>query len=676
MKNLFQNIPSLRLIIAVAVGFLIAEKIIVPVPVLLIVSMLLLAGLLILNRNYRFHLEAFFGSLVFLLFILVGSMYFNVYNSTPRFFDEGMFWGTILEVPEEKSNSYKSLVQLNAVKDSEKVWQCNEKLLVYFEKDSTAMNLKPGNTILFSGNPEMVKNNGNPYEFDYRKYLSRKKIYRSVYLTKSDWTLSTRQKQSFKTVAENVRERLLRIYRSYHLGTKETEILSALTLGYKRGLDPETKRTFSSAGAMHVLAVSGLHVGIIFGIFALFFGFLKNQKRGKILYVLLAVGTLWAYAFITGLSPSVMRAAAMFSLVCIASAIQRRTNIYNTLTASAMLLLLINPNNLFEVGFQLSYTAVFGIVYLQPKLYGLWPAKNKVAKFFWTLLTVSVAAQIATFPLSAYYFNQFPTYFWLSNLLVIPAVIVLISLGMALLIFSAFPILATWLAVVTGWAVKFVYIFLAWIENLPFAVQNINLTKMALYCVIAVLLFSFLFMEQKRMRYIKFVLSALIILAGSNLTLKLQQQNKSELIVYNNSRNLVIQLISGSKNYVISEAPLDSTDFILRAIHNVELRQRLATAEYYTFHENYTDELLFLQKEFIRFGDKNIWIDCSQSNRPKFINPDFIISASNTLADLPEFPSTSLISNAYTKKSNNPNVHFLRYEGAYKQQWKTKQAVN
>ena len=669
MKNLVQKIPSLRITLAFALGIILANKISISVDQLFIAGTVLLIFLALLNSFYRFRFESLFGWIVALLFMVLGNAFYTLNNQTPQFYTNGIFCGTVLEAPEEKPKSYKTLIQINAVKDSEQIFQTNEKVLVYFEKNEPATQLKPGNTILFSKAPEPIRNNGNPYEFDYKKYLSRKKIYRRVYLTQNDWKLTPIQKRSVKTVAENTREKLLQIYREKNLGTTETEILSALTLGYKRGLDPETKQTFSAAGAMHVLAVSGLHVGIIFGIFTLIFGFLQKHKFGKYSFVLLGVSLLWAYAFITGLSPSVMRAAAMFSLVCIAGNIHRQTNIYNTLTVSAFLLLLLNPNNLFEVGFQLSYAAVFGIVYLQPKIAGLIVVNTKVGKFFWTLLTVSIAAQIATFPLAAYYFNQFPLYFWLSNLVVIPAVFVLISLGIALLLFSSVPMLSSLVAFLTGWAVKLVYFFLEWIEHLPFAVQNISLSKSNLFFVVTFLLFTLLFIERKRIQYMKLMLFVLILLAGSNLAFHYKQMNNSELIVYNNSSNTVVQLINGKDNFVLSEQALDGSDFILQQTITFAKKQRLDDPTYLTFSDHYKDALLLLRNNVLDFDGKIIWLDYDQQKIPPKLKPDFVISAKNTIKKRPDFSEVTIISIAYPKETDAQNIYFVREKGAFCRKW-------
>ena len=305
-----------------------------------------------------------------------------------------------------------------------------KKCLFIFQSKANAASLEPGDIIIFNASPQLITNYGNPFEFDYKKYLQRKNIYRQVYLSSQNWK-KTNLKSSFslKMTCRKNQNETVGYLQKQNLGKNEMDILSALTLGYKAELDPQTKQTFSSAGAMHVLAVSGLHVGIIFWVLTSLFSFLKKYKTGKIIFVTdnccLSLGLCIFNRIIT---------------FCFAGCNyvfffgdwhkhEPQVNIYNSLAGSAFFLLLINPNNLFEVGFQLSYSAVFGIVFLQPKFEKLVIIKYKIPRFFWQLLTVSVAAQIATFPFTIYYFNQFPTYFWISNLFVIPVVMVLIPLG-------------------------------------------------------------------------------------------------------------------------------------------------------------------------------------------------------------------------------------------------------
>ena len=368
MEKTVQNIPFLRLAIALAIGIIIGDYFTVDEKLSFAVLSVFLFLLIVLNNKYKYSYSLFFGLGIQFFFILLGVLVTQQYNKKPVFYEKGNFTAVILETPQEKPNSWKSVIRINAAINNDTINSTNELVIAYFAKEEKAPDLKAGDIILFSSSPQSITNNNNPHEFDYKKYLEQKRIYRQVYLPADDWTKTNKSAVSIICRAEQIRENLLRIYRSQPIDDTEYEILSALTLGYKRELDPETKRVFSASGASHVLAVSGLHVGIVFWVIMLVFGFLQKQKTGRIFFMILSVSILWFYAFITGLSPSVMRASAMFSIVVIGENLLRKSNIYNSLAASAFILLLINPNNLYDIGFQLSYSAVFGIVFLQPKL--------------------------------------------------------------------------------------------------------------------------------------------------------------------------------------------------------------------------------------------------------------------------------------------------------------------
>ena len=650
-------------------GIFLAREITVPTGILLILLSILITSAIIINSNYRFSLETIFGAITTLLFVVLGSLFYYHYNKTPEFYSSGTFVATVIEAGEEKPSSYKSILKLDATVKNDSVLRTNEQVLVYFEKTEKAKQLKPGNTILFQKAPALIKNYGNPYEFDYKSYLSRKKIYRQIYLPDTEWIIGEHLNKTPQTIAEKFRNKLLTTYRKQHLGEQETEILSALTLGYKRGLDPETKRIFSSAGAMHVLAVSGLHVGIIFAVFTLIFGFIRKLKYGKFVFVLLAILVLWSYAFITGLSPSVMRAATMFSLVCIAANINRRANIYNTLSISALILLVLNPNNLFEVGFQLSYAAVFGIVFLQPKLSKLWPVKNKVLSLLWTLLTVSIAAQITTFPITSYYFNQFPTYFWLSNLIVIPAAFALIVLGILLLILSRISLLGSVFAFITKWILKLTYWALAGIENLPYSVGEISLTKVELIFLIFALLFGFTFIESQNKKSLKAMLLSFVLLAVSTFIVNMQNLRSAELIVYNSSPNPILHIINGKTNYVVSENEIQGPEYILQQIETVRKKKKLDEITFISANDQYKDSYLFYRSGILYFAGKTIWI---QSNKNKFsgqINPDLIVSTGQIKEEYAFNSQTPIISYSNRNNLNFTNIHFLKQNGAYTLKW-------
>lgn len=673
MKKTVQQIPFLRPTVALAFGIFVGSKTEFSVPLLFAISIVCFLGLLITNQYYKYRFLNLFGIGTFLLFTFIGVLIFVTCNKEPEFIDNGFFIATVLEKPQEKKNSYKSLIKLSSVKKDSTTCITNEKVLVYFQKNINVKKLEPGDIIIFSATPQIIKNYGNPFEFDYKKYLERKKIYRQIYLPSNNWKTETIISNLTLTIrAEQFREKLLNIYRNQNLGKNELEILSALTLGYKRELDPETKRVFSASGAMHVLAVSGLHVGIIFLVISFLFGFLKKQKTGRIIFVIISILLLWSYAFITGLSPSVMRASTMFTIFVIGENINRKPNSYNSLAASAMFLLLINPNNLFEVGFQLSYSAVFGILFLQPKIAGIVTVKNKFIKFFWILLTVSIGAQIATFPISVFYFNQFPTYFWITNLIVIPAVTVLIPLGISLLLFAKIPILNIIISVFLKLIIKLCFLILSQIEQFPFSVFEISIHPIQLFFLIGILFTLYLFLKSYRAIHLKTGLIFLVFLLISSFALKTIHLNKSEIIVYNNN-NLTIQVISGKTNFVVCEINTNSLTETINTIKNTNLRFNLNPPEILTLNDSLYNDYLLFKNGVLIFQGKTILIDKKFSDFKKSNYPDFIINPKQ-FNELEDFTSTNtlIISNKRFKRLENSiskPIHYTSNQGAFREKW-------
>ena len=673
LEKTFQNIPFLRLTIALAIGIIIGDNLNIDQKLILAVLFFVLILLIIFNTKYKYSFSTGFGLGIHFLFMILGILVTQTYNKKPLLPDKGVFIAVILETPQEKTNSYKSILQVEAVNCSDSVIPAKELIISYFEKNDSSALLKPGNIILFNSIPQEISNYNNPYEFDYKKYLERKRIYRQVYLPVEKWIKTEQTRKTSGIRAEQIREELLQIYRSQPIDETEFEILSALTLGYKRELDPETKRIFSASGASHILAVSGLHVGIIFWVVSLIFGFLRNKKNGRFIFVLISVSILWFYAFITGLSPSVMRAATMFSIFVIGENINRKSNIYNSLAASAFFLLMINPNNLFDVGFQLSYAAVFGIVFLQPKLENLIRVKNKLIKFFWTLVTVSIAAQIATFPLTTYYFGQFPSYFWVTNIFVIPAVMILIPLGITLLLFSKIQLISNLIAFALNAIIKIIYFLLSFIDELPFAVMEISVNKVQLIFVTTIMIFIFLYLKNKKIYLIKTMLVFMLLLALSTLIFDIMRLNSTEVIVYNTAKNQGIHLIHGKENYIITEGKIKEDEIYFYPGTNTRRKLGLNPSLFLVATDSVSNKNLLLKNGLITFEGKSFSINKKFSELNKNKLPDFIINPDlNKLSIIDLQSNTTIITNKCffdTNKMDYDKIHCTSTTGAFRKKW-------
>jgi len=309
------------------------------------------------------------------------------------------------------------------------------KLLLYFQKNDSLL-LHYGDEVVISAKSlRPIKNMGNPHEFDYQTYLKQHQIFHQLYLIETDWLKTG--KKSVNLLLQwsyQVRDRLIGILNSYHFSDENFAVASAILLGYDEYLDQDLRQLYAGSGAMHILCVSGLHVGIIFLILNTLLIPLQRYKSTRIFKAILITLIIWFYALITGMSPSVFRAATMFSFISFGQMINRRTSIYNSLAASAVVLIIANPFVIFHIGFQLSYSAILGILLVQPMISSWISSRNLFVRYFWDLIAVSIAAQIGTFPISIFYFHQFPNYFILTNLFVIPASFVILTSGFATLV--------------------------------------------------------------------------------------------------------------------------------------------------------------------------------------------------------------------------------------------------
>lgn len=345
---------------------------------------------------------------------------------------DGMI-GTIVSDATERDRYYRYNFSLHKVKEDTFFRSAIGRIYLYIEKDTSP--LEYGDVLAVSRGYFSLSPPKNPYEFDYKEYLRKQHIFAHAFVSSKEvFLIKNDPPNLLLSWAYAIRSSIQQKINNYIIKDRERAIFSALLLGIKDQLDHDIKTSYASAGAMHVLAVSGLHVGIIYYIILLLLRPVKEKQWGVIPFMLISLSVIWMYALVTGFSPSVMRAATMFSVIIISEAFNKRANIYNSLGVAAFLLIIIDPYIIYSVGFQLSFAAVFGIVFIYPRLYRMLDVPTRAGNYLWSITCVSVAAQLATFPLSLYYFHQFPTYFLISNLLVIPAAMSVLCGGILMLL--------------------------------------------------------------------------------------------------------------------------------------------------------------------------------------------------------------------------------------------------
>ena len=553
--------PFIRLTIPLIVGIVLA--LLLPMPQWVGWSLLGLSAVcfVVFKHIPKYNIALATGISVNVFLVAVGLLLasFNVEGEAKDTLAgyKGFVIGEVADDPKIKENNVSLEINVSAIRDGDEWIETSGRTLLYLEKDSASVLLRTGDRIVFSPELSGIENKGNPEEFDYRKYLAYNMIFSSDYLAGDDWRLVDDEAVGFRPKLSRLRMKLVGLLRDFGLSDDELGVMSAMTMGYSDILSDEIRHAYSSAGAMHILAVSGLHVGIIYGIIVFLLSFIKNDKLNW-LKVLITITLIWLYALFTGLSPSVSRASLMFSLMSLGKLQKNSPGSLNAVFASMFILLVINPYNLVNIGFQLSYSAVIGIIILQPRLYAIFEVKNKFLDWIWSLTTVSVAAQLATMPLCFYYFHQFSNYFLLTNYVMIPISTIAIWTCFIFFAVSWIPYISTAVAYCLSWLAKAMNYACLTIEGLPFSTAQdiyIDVPQMILLFAIIVLFVTFFFFT-KRYRHLFAAVAMCVILAATNLWQSVEASSQKTLVVYNISKTTAINIIDGTDNIMF--ANLDS----------------------------------------------------------------------------------------------------------------------
>ncbi len=468
--------------------------------------------------------------------------------------DDSFLWAEVIEQPVEKANTFQLLARIRLLGKTDTVFRVSGRIIIYISKDGLEEVPGYGDVIVVNSFWDEIDPPRNPAEFDYKKYLAGRNIYHSLYVGNDQWYHTGYNKGNILVkTAHSARSGALSVFRSACPGEREFAVVSALILGYREYLDRDMRREFAGAGAMHILCVSGLHVGIVFLVLKNILGFMTKLRGGKSARMMLIVAFIWLYAAITGFSPSVQRASVMFSFVAVGQGIGRHTAIINTLAASAFLLVTVNPFIVFYIGFQLSYLAVISIVILQPLVYAFYRPPNKLIERAWSIITVSLAAQVATGPLSVYYFNQFPNYFLLTNLIAIPLAGLLIHLGIATLVFNPVPIFGEAVSFMLALSARCLHYSVAFIEGLPLAVsKGIHLDIFQTLLVFATLTCLLLYLFTGPRRYAIICLTALLILSVAYSFNKHNKQLRRNFVVYSISGVSAVEFMHAGRSLIFS----------------------------------------------------------------------------------------------------------------------------
>nr|WP_294935945.1 ComEC/Rec2 family competence protein [uncultured Flavobacterium sp.] len=476
--------------------------------------------------------------------------------------DSNTLQGTISERLKPNKHSEKYYFKISQI-DGKEVFG---KVLLNVPKKEIAQQYHSGNELIINSDLQLIPKQFNPYQFDYSAYLEKQNVFHQLYL-KSGNHIQISTRHNFDYYVEQYRNTLLNSFAIHNFSPGTENIIKALLLGQRQDMDRETATNYTNAGVIHILAISGLHIAILYALLLLILKPLHRFRKGKLLQFLIILGFLWVFAILSGLSASVVRSVVMFSFMSLGLYLNKSGNIYNTLAVSMLAILLINPNLLFDVGFQLSYLAVFAIVWLQPFYKSVSISKYRVINYFVDTLTISFAAQIGVLPLSLYYFNQLPLLFLLANLVVIPLSSFVLVLGITVLLFNfILPELALFLGRLLSYCIEIMNNYISWVASFErFVIKDIPFSFALLlisYIALAALVF---WLYEKQAKRLLLFLSASLVLQVLLLTTFWQTKQGSEFIVFNSRKSTLITEKQGDKIFVYTNDSLATENTNLKA---------------------------------------------------------------------------------------------------------------
>lgn len=477
----------------------------------------------------------------------------------------------------------------------------------------------------------------NPSQFDYGKYLERQKVYAQIY---TDST-SIRKLQTEKTLhyyTYKIRNRILENLRKSGFSEDELTIFHALILGQQQDISPEILQAYQYAGAVHILSVSGLHVAYIYLFLNFILKFIPNHRKGKILKLSILLLSLWGFALLAGLAPAIVRAVTMFSFVSVGAFLNRNTGIMYSLVISMLLILLCNPSFLFDVGFQLSYLALFFIVWTKPMMDKFYNPTNKIKKYVWDIITVSFSAQIGVLPLSLYYFNQFPTLFVITNLLVLFPLSIFMVYGVILSVLAFFGMTNFHLSKIMEYGIKYINeISFQVAEYESFVFRDVPFNVYMLLGWYVVIFSFFIWLNNRKYQSLIAVFLGVVVLQTVYIFNKIDIKNSDEFIVFNKSRTTLLTERKANQISVFTNDSLSENDYLIKSYKVGSFSKIIKTDSLQNFYYSNGKKILLIDNSSVYNADLSadvvLLVGSPKINLERFLKdhkPEIIIAdASN-----------------------------------------------
>lgn len=577
-KPVLKKIPVLRLLLPLIIGILFQYHLKIQPLVFYSIAVVGMAAIIVyqlIKTAQKFRYRWLSGVAITLIFIGVGgivSFEKNIENNPlwiGKYYESKLPVMLTLQEPiVDKPKSFKALAKAEAVLINNQWQPVTGDVLLYFRKDSTKPALTYGSQIVLTKNLMPILNAGNPGGFNYARYCSFQNISYQAFLSDEAFiTLPTKSTNWFDGALMASRTKILSILRDKIKDLDQLSVAEALLIGYRDDLDRDLVQSYSNTGVVHIIAISGLHLGLIYGLLIAIFAPFKRFKITKIIRPITILFVLWGFSFIAGAAPSILRSAVMFTFIVLGEAINKKSSMYNSLAASAFLLIVINPFSLWDVGFQLSYSAVLSIVVFQKHINKWCYFNNKLLKGLWSLNAVTLSAQILTLPIVLYHFHQFPTLFLFTNLFAVPFSGLVLYAELLLLVTYFIPYVGVWVGNVCGWGVMVMNKFIQQVDLLPFSVWPSLQISIPQATILYASIFGFAawLIHKKAKAFIVGLASFLLFIAIRSIDF-IQKKQQQKLIVYNVPSHTAIDLVEGRKYQFIGDSILTEDGF-LRNFH-------------------------------------------------------------------------------------------------------------
>jgi competence protein ComEC len=460
---------------------------------------------------------------------------------------------SLIDQPVERKNSMRVTGKFSClIRNGQKI-PVKGDLLIYFEKN---IYLSAGDQLLLTKPLEKIKNTGNPGDFDYVRYCLFNNITARVFLKKEDICIVKHISPGFlsKKLAA-CRGQIVAVLKKYIPDEKRSGLAEALLIGYKDDLDKEISKAYANTGTVHIIAISGMHLGLIYGLLLFMLRPLPGSKQTEWIRTLFILSTLWIFSFLCGAQPSILRSTIMFSFILIGQRAGRRTSVYNSLAGSAFLLLCIDPFWLWDPGFQLSYAAITGILLFYRSINNWYFSDNKLVSGIWSLMAVTIAAQILTFPISVYHFHQFPLLFLFSNLLAVPLSSLILVGEIILYILSFIPFIAAVLGKIISLLIGWMNGYIQHIDSIPRStIKGLEIDQWQVLLLYLSGLFLWSFFENRKAGYLKLCGAFMIAFLSIRLTSFHEAAIRQKIIVYNLAGGSAMDIISGRNAWFMGQS--------------------------------------------------------------------------------------------------------------------------